>query len=80
MPWGERVEAARGALACRLELLGGRAQELSALWQDQGFANRRDSSKVSRRSDMKVLGWKAMRLESLVCGTHAVRIIAAAIS
>ncbi len=43
VPWRESVEAARAALARRLELLGGRALELSALWQDQGFANRHGS-------------------------------------
>ena len=42
--WRESVDMARSALARRLQLLGGRALELSALWQDQGFASRRASS------------------------------------
>lgn len=41
--WRGSAEAARSALARRLDLLGRRNLELSALWQDQGFANRRDS-------------------------------------
>ena len=44
--WRESVDMARSALARRLQLLGGRAQELSALWQDQGFASRRASSQA----------------------------------